>query len=194
MKKYQTLMLLFGRMGKTRKLLGKKRRQIIASVLIVAMILAMLPVPVMATEKGYSYNTATNELTITTNEGTTLWRDDPGHLSTKVKSIIMTDAVTSIEGMAFANCPELTSIVIGKNVTSIDSWAFYGSPKLSTLTVAAGNTTYKTVDNVLFTADGKTLVRFPEGKTGSSYTVPADVTVIGENSFFHQTDSCGFWA
>ena len=183
MKKYQTLVLLFDRMGKTMKLLGKKRRQIIASVLIVAMILAMLPVPVMATETGYSYNAAKNELTITSDAGTTAWRSDPEILINKVQSIIVTDAVTSIEEDAFHNCTGLTSIVIGKNVTSFGTWALINTPMLSTLTVAADNKAYKTVDNVLFTADGKTLVKYPESKTGPSYTVPADVKVIGVMSF-----------
>ena len=56
-------------------------------------------------------------------------------------------------------------------------------PKLAIINVASGNSEYKSVDSVLFSADGKTLIAYPAGNTATSYAVPADVTVLSANAF-----------
>ena len=43
---------------------------------------------------------------------------------------------------------------------------------------------YKTVDGVLFTKDGKTLLSYPNGKLDAHYDVPAGVERIGEYAFY----------
>ncbi len=42
---------------------------------------------------------------------------------------------------------------------------------------------YKTVDGVLFTRDGKTLLSYPNGKQDAHYDVPAGVERIGDHAF-----------
>ena len=49
--------------------------------------------------------------------------------------------------------------------------------------VEPGNPRYSSVDGVLFSADRKTLVRYPNGKTESHYNVPAGTEVIGAFAF-----------
>ncbi len=49
--------------------------------------------------------------------------------------------------------------------------------------VEAGNPCYKSVDGVLFSADGKTLLRYPNGRKDLHYDVPAGTEVIAEHAF-----------
>ena len=45
-------------------------------------------------------------------------------------------------------------------------------------------------DGVIFTADGKTLVQYPLGRTTSSYDIPEGTETIGQNAFkWHQSDT-----
>ena len=56
--------------------------------------------------------------------------------------------------------------------------------QLEAVNVAVGNnTTYKSVDGVLFR--GNTLVYFPEAKSAENYSIPAGITAIGESAFFN---------
>lgn len=48
---------------------------------------------------------------------------------------------------------------------------------------AEGNPLYRTADGVLYSADGKTLVRYPNGRKDEHFDVPAGVEVIGRNAF-----------
>ena len=80
----------------------------------------------------------------------------------------------------FCSCNELTTITIGKDVS-----IFINSscPNLTTINVEAGNTTFKIVDGVLYSADKKTLVAYPIGMTAESFTVPDAVTTIQDYAF-----------
>lgn len=49
--------------------------------------------------------------------------------------------------------------------------------------VSIDNTTYKSIDNVLYTADGKTLLACPEGLTTHALNLPASVETIKAHAF-----------
>lgn len=88
------------------------------------------------------------------------------------------DGVTTIGEYALYGCgPE---IEIPKSVTRIDENDFYGVDWIS---VAEGNKAFKSVDGVLFSADGKRLVRFPQVKELGFYKVPDGVKIIGAGAF-----------
>ena len=53
---------------------------------------------------------------------------------------------------------------------------------MTNITVSAANETFKSVDNVLYTKDGKTLVLFKKGMTGE-YTIPEGVETISPYAF-----------
>ena len=93
--------------------------------------------------------------------------------------------VTAISAYAFDNCYWLTTITIPGSVTSIGNAAFIACFSLTSITVAADNPSYKSVDGVLLTKDGKTLILYPEGKSGTSYTIPNGVTTIGDEAFWY---------
>ena len=91
--------------------------------------------------------------------------------------------VTSIETSAFQGCSSLSSITIPDSVTSIGDYVFNVCGSLTSIEVAAGNPSFRSMEGVLFSKDGKTLIRYPEGKSGS-YQIPQGVTSIGARAFF----------
>lgn len=186
-------------------------KKILSMILVFCMVFAMAPTGAYAADiasgDGYSYNEETNVLTITANAGATYtspWREA---YKDSVISVIVEDGVTKIGDSAFSKCSNLTSVHIGDGTTIIGSnaliycsklesvhfgksfttfgiAAIVGNPKLTTFTVDEENTSYKAIDNVLFTADGKTLVRYPEGKADEIYAVPNSVETIDFRAFY----------
>jgi hypothetical protein len=73
--------------------------------------------------------------------------------------------------------------IIPAGVSSIGNWAFYGCDSLSAIEVDAGNAQYRSVNGILFSKDGKTLVAYPAGRKAATYTIPAGVTSIGTSAF-----------
>ncbi|GHV92952.1 hypothetical protein AGMMS50268_34550 [Spirochaetia bacterium] len=97
-------------------------------------------------------------------------------------SVTLPNSVISIGHDAFS-ASGLTSITIPNSVTSIGNRPFWNCPRLTSIAVDSGNTNYKSIDGVLFDKAGTTLIRYPEGKTGSAYTIPAGVSKISMTAF-----------
>lgn len=91
--------------------------------------------------------------------------------------------VIGIRSDAFKNCTKLTSITIPSSITSIASSAFEGCTSLTSITVDSENEYFSSADGVLFNKDMTTLIRYPIGKTATSFTIPNTVTNIGEYAF-----------
>lgn len=88
--------------------------------------------------------------------------------------------VTSISDEAFIMC-NLTSITIPDSVSEI-GWSFAWS-ELTTIDVDANNPVYMSIDGVLFEKEDNVaikLIKYPEKKSGTSYTIPATVTTIDD--------------
>jgi hypothetical protein len=67
--------------------------------------------------------------------------------------------------------------------TLFRSKVFYFCSGLAAISVSPENRQYQGRDGVLFTKDGKTLLKYPTGNTRTAYTIPAGVTAIGKNAF-----------
>lgn len=103
----------------------------------------------------------------------------------RVSAIEIPEGVTTIGEQAFRYCNSLTEINIPASVTSIGDIAFKqaGGAHLKAINVAEGNTAYKSVDGVLLSADGKTLICYPTGKVGAPYEMPDTVETIANDAF-----------
>ena len=73
------------------------------------------------------------------------------------------------------------NVTIRENTSAISCDAF-DDEEITSFSVASGNSYFKSVNGVLYTKDGKTLVRFPTEKKGS-FTIPSTVTKIAMNAF-----------
>lgn len=92
------------------------------------------------------------------------------------------EGVTNISGGTFNGCAQLTKVTLSSTVASIGDQAFMGCASLQEFS-APGSPYFSTVDGILFSADGSTLVLYPPAKTASTYTVPGTVSRIADNAF-----------
>ena len=91
----------------------------------------------------------------------------------KISSVYNGLPVKKIAAGAFSGNISTYKIVIPDSITEIEGGAFSAMPSLHEFE-ASGS--YTTTDGVLFTADKKTLVRYPEALEGE-YTIPSGISV-----------------
>lgn len=124
---------------------------------------------------------------------------------TKLTSVIFESTVgeavelpLTISARAFSGCTMLEKIILPARlsdialakyslngdtvVTDVTENAFAGCTALKSITVAANSATYKSIDGVLYSADGKTLYYCPATATGE-FTVPAGIQQIAPGAF-----------
>ena len=92
--------------------------------------------------------------------------------------------VKQIDPYAFSGNINITEIIIPSNVSIIDMTAFEECPSLQTITYLGTNyTEYRSVDGVLYGDYGRAIVKYPEGKTDTEFTVPYNVDIIRKYAF-----------
>ena len=99
----------------------------------------------------------------------------------RLKKLVLPDVLTEIKTHAVYNCTSLKSVHIGKNVTTIEELPFTGD--IESITVDSENKYFKSVDGVLYTKDGKTLVYYPQNRPGTTFEIPESVSCIKEYAF-----------
>lgn len=94
--------------------------------------------------------------------------------------------VTGIASNAFGSIYDHgnpSSLTIPSSLIDIPISALDNCYNLKFIKVASGNQKYKDIDGVLFSADGKTLVKYPAKKDLTEYTIPDGVTTIEQGAF-----------
>ena len=89
------------------------------------------------------------------------------------------EGITTIANSAFYNASAKT-IRIPKTVTKIEEVSLY-SKCAEGYEVDIANNTYKSVDGVVYSKDGRTLVQFPNGRSGY-YDMPNDVEKVCQSA------------
>ena len=161
--------------------------------------LTSIDIPASVTSIGTNpFAGCTGLQTITVNSGNTVYKSENGVLLSKDGKTLVcypagkTDSTYAIPGsveviaaQAFAGCTKLETITIPASVTSIGTNPFAGCTGLQTITVEEGNTAYKIENGVLLSEseNKKTLVCYPAGNTGTTYTTPESVTAIAAQAF-----------
>lgn len=119
--------------------------------------------------------------------------------------LVLPDGVEVIEENACYFCSDLQKIVLPESLKAIGSWALCGT-SIKEITIGAGvesigkdifgsfsalksinisedNAHYKSADSVIYTKDGKTLIRYAPGKTETAFDIPYGVETIEESAF-----------
>lgn len=120
---------------------------------------------------------------ITLPEGLTTIGDRAFYACTDLAQVTLPDALKEIGDMAFSNCYALKALQLPVNVESIGISAFLNCTALTSLQVVEGNSSFKAVENVLFSADMTVLVAYLNTMPHKTYTVPSQVQTIAEKAF-----------
>ena len=104
---------------------------------------------------------------------------------TSLTDVTIPNGVTKIGNEAFSFCQGITKVTIGKSVKEINDVAFIFCNNLESFEVVSNNQYYSNDEyGVLFNKDKTTLIQYPLGNTGTSYTIPDGVIKIGYRAFF----------
>lgn len=104
----------------------------------------------------------------------------------RLETVILPDTVEYIQSAAFDYCSTLKEIVLPASLGHIEAGAIYDCRSLEKISISEENENYMTVDDVLFTKDGRTLINYPAGKYGE-YEVPDNVEIIEAFAFCGST-------
>lgn len=99
--------------------------------------------------------------------------------------IILPDHLASIGDIAFMGCTSLKQIAIPRTVTSFGRSVFHSCDSLERIDVDKDNQALVSVDGVLYNKRMSTLIKYPDNKTGDSYSVPDTVEILGEYAFYN---------
>lgn len=105
-----------------------------------------------------------------------------------LKSVTIPEGVTTIGEKTFKKCKELTTINFPSSVTSINITAFEKCFSLTNITVDENNKDYKSIDGILYTKSGSTLIKYGAGRSQTSFTIPESVSTI-EDAAFHSCNN-----
>lgn len=100
----------------------------------------------------------------------------------KLKRVNIPNSVTTLGISTFTDCTFMSEITLGSSVMQLGSQVFSGCSSLLNIHVNEANTTYSSINGVLFTKDQLTLILYPRARTGD-YEIPVPVKIIGANAF-----------
>ena len=90
--------------------------------------------------------------------------------------------VTEIVATSFSGGKDIVSITIPDTVTYIETDAFNSCTSLTDIIVDADSEHFSSINGNLCTKDGKTLLKYPKGKTDAELVIPNTVTAIGNEA------------
>lgn len=95
--------------------------------------------------------------------------------------------VTSIAANAFDNNTYVTAITLPASMNKLSDGFLDNNKNIANIYVDSANTSFKSINGILYDYNGTTLMRYPNGKTDTTFTVPSDVTTIAYRAFANNT-------
>lgn len=105
------------------------------------------------------------------------------YLNNTAVNIVLSDGIEVVNSWAFGYCTALKKVLIPASVKEIAPSAFDGCLLLEEIIVSKDNKYFSSKNGVLFDKSKKKLILFPRGSKRKTYTVPASVEEICDNSF-----------
>ena len=100
-----------------------------------------------------------------------------------ITSITIPNGYTTIYEGAFDSCSALTKVTIPASVTSIAKNAFVNCVSLNEFSVSSQNTSYSSVNGILYNNAQTRLLRYPQGR-GGEITLPSTTNFIEAYAFY----------
>ncbi len=102
-----------------------------------------------------------------------------------VKKIIVGDGITDFNFGFLLDYDSVEEIYLSSTVEEVANHNEYNFPTLKAIYVDANNTRYFSIDGVLYDDyfTRTNLIRYPDAKTGESFTIPAGIERIAEQAF-----------
>ena len=132
------------------------------------------------TVNGYAFNNSSVKiLSINVAELPTYWLPFAGMKN--LEEVVIGKNVKFLGGQAFAGDIKLEKLKIyTDNLEYITGYTFDNCLAIKEIEVNDNNTGYKSIDNVLYSKDGKKLLLYPSGKTNEEFKIESSVEEIGE--------------
>ena len=171
----------------------KKLTKVLAVVLTLIMLASALPMAFATTEiangtAGEGVNWALDSegtLTISGNGPIVVdWCAPPWEFyNDYILNIVIEEGITLIPHTAFYETDKCVSVSVPASVESILSIAFLYTNSLEKIDIDADNPYYKSVDGIVFSKNGESLVFFPQKQGATEYTIPSTVKNITDDAF-----------
>ena len=91
--------------------------------------------------------------------------------------------VTSIDGSMFNTITDIKTLTLPKYLKSVGDDFLSKNTSINNIIISDENTYFKTVDGILYDKDLTTLIKYPNGKLDTSFTVPNGIILIKSNAF-----------
>lgn len=103
---------------------------------------------------------------------------------TALVTVTITEGVFELGKSLFYNCSALETIEIPASVEVFGDDLFAGCTSLSQISISTSNPIYASINGDIYSNDLKTLILYAPGKKDTTFTVPKEVSKIGENAFY----------
>jgi len=98
-------------------------------------------------------------------------------------SLAIPNTLTTLGGQVFLSAQALTTISIGTGLSALGDQSFADISTLTSINVDAANTSFASIDGVLYNKNITTLYAYPNGKSGTTFTAPNTVTSTRYTAF-----------
>ncbi|MDR0897211.1 MAG: leucine-rich repeat protein [Oscillospiraceae bacterium] len=103
-------------------------------------------------------------------------------LNMTAHTLVIEEGVTDLDWVFFTSGESLRWVQLPSTLLLPEKNLFTACPNIEAYTVAAGNPYIKDVNGILFSADGRTLLRYPAARAGA-YAIPDGVEQIHPRAF-----------
>ena len=100
-----------------------------------------------------------------------------------IRFVVFDEGITKIRSETISGFIDLECVFLPSTLESIDSGALNFCDNLYSISFPNGNNEYEVVDSVLYSENGKKLLKYPDAKKGTTFKIPESVTTIESYAF-----------